>query len=621
MKKWWFMLIIFILMLGSANAFYKEKSIEWLNKTVKYDVSTAEEAAFSLLALKSNNAISKDYSGHLAFQQKKDEINNCFSKSSCNAKDTALASLVNSNFNLDNSNLLKWLDSLLTKADIEDWYIQINTINSGKCTILYDEGQIKIVEVDGTNKLKIENEAGEFDWIDVKTNLQLNFDKSIEEVIIDCSKPLATKISDPGMLISLLRIVDNKEYYIVQESKGNKATLKINNACYSDNLNGQCSKEASFYTAWVLKKLGKTQEQIKVIPYLQKNAVDDKDYAILFGITNDPRYAQFLVDNQNILGYWGNKDIVKTSFAVNALEQSTLYKEQVDSGKKWLESQQTVDEQANNGSFNKDVLDTATATYLVFTKGTLTTPPTSGISICGDGIKEGMEECDDNNKISGDDCSSGCKIESSECTKNSDCNDLNKICDNRVCISKCNSDEQCLLNQKCVLLTGKCEARAICGDGRCDVGESKTSCSEDCSEKVIICTEDSDCSSDETCDTSTGECKKNEVVECKEDNECDEGEVCDNGECKEKSGLGVLFWASLVIITAILAVGGYFAYHKFLTKPKFSQPSYLPRQPAQQAKPRYSQGSHMIQKKSNVDENLEKELDKSIKEAERLLKK
>ena len=72
-----------------------------------------------------------------------------------------------------------------------------------------------------------------------------------------------------------------------------------------------------------------------------------------------------------------------------------------------------------------------------------------------------------------------------------------------------------------------------------------------------------------------------------------------------------------------LGVGGYFAYNKFFKKPRQGNnnkgfPFTYDEQPK---KERTAYQPARVSKRSNVDESLEKELDKSIKEAEKLLRK
>src|SRR3989344_7413237 len=152
MKKWWIIALIFVTLISSVNAFSKEQGLEWLNKSIDFSSASIEESSFSLLALSLNGLMSKNSPGAVIFQQRKDLDDDCFPRGNCNVKDTALAALADKTISVDNSGLLTWLESTITKANVEDWYIQIHTTEAGKCTIVYDEDQTTIIDVNGLKK-------------------------------------------------------------------------------------------------------------------------------------------------------------------------------------------------------------------------------------------------------------------------------------------------------------------------------------------------------------------------------------------------------------------------------------------------------------------------------------
>ncbi len=610
MKKRLFILLIFILIIGNVDAFDKEKSVEWVKNNINENDPNTESISFGLLTLKSNNLMSQDSALYLSFQRRRGN-EGCFNMGSCNVKDTSLGTLVSSSFGSDYSDLSSWIDSSLGKADVEDWYLEVTTLSSGKCTITYDDEQKKVIEINGNGPLKIEGQSGEFNFIPLKS-IGVNLDKPIEEIIVDCAKPAEFALEDSAPLISLLRIVDNNVFYHYETKTGKEVRLTINNACYY-NSQGQCSKEDSFYAAWVLNKLGRSKDDIKIIPYLEKTASTNKDYAMLLSITNDQKYEKFLIDNQDTSGYWDNQDILTTSFAINALKSRSNVNE-LNKAINWVKSKQ-ISSQDNNGSYGS-VLNTAGVLYLVFDTSSYIPP-----SKCGNGVLDLGEECDGT-----EGCSSTCNLENeNSCSIDSDC-EIGEFCEEGKCKKMCKFNSECLNSQKpnCNIATGKCEFASSCNrDGICnsEYGETELNCSADC--KVSGCTKDNDCSYGEKC--KDGECKADEQTDtgCNDDSECSEDQICnlETNECEEKTGLGVLFWASLIIILGILGVGGYFGYHKFIKKERIPQNQFIPKQPIQVRQSYPINKPKPIFKKSKVDSNLERELDKSIRETQNLLKK
>ncbi|MEK6835261.1 MAG: hypothetical protein AABX61_03300 [Nanoarchaeota archaeon] len=595
MKKWGiYIFIIFVLALG-VFAYSKDKGLEWLKNNADWTNGAIEDNAFTLLALKSNNYDTSN--GYNVMVQRKDP-SNCYPNGNCNVKDTALAALALKFLNYDTKPLLGWLNSALTRADVKNWYIQINTDKSGNCSITYDSNQVKKAFVNSTQKIKIENRQINEDWINVEQDLGVVLDQPIEQIKVDC-----TQVNDPSIGISLLRIIKGTDFYIIQESQSSISNLVINNACYPSYVGGQCDKESSFYAAYSLKKMN---EDVKVTSYLLDKADNNLNNAMLYTITNNQKYIDSLIANQNPAGYWDNEDIYTTSFAINALK-STQHKDEFNNATQWLKSKQITGDLVNNGSFG-NVRDTAVALYLGLTDTISTSGGGGGNEICGDNIIETGEECDDGNNINGDDCSSICTNENSNksCIGDVDCS-FGEKCISQVCvISECTNDQGCPQNEYCDTFSKTCKSRVVkaeCGDGICSKTEDEFSCAQDC---------------------FINQTSNNEKI-CG-NNICDVGEDSQSCpiDCGEAEKSNALFWISLIIIILILGGGGYFAYTKFFKKPKGNKftPDYSygetpKKQQSQQVYPK-KQG---YSRKKDVDESLEDELDKSIREAEKLLRK
>ena len=592
MKKWVIYLFIILISSLSVFAYSKDISLKWLlnANNIKWSEGAIDEKAFSLLALNSNDHNTEIINNILL--QRKDPLN-CYPKGNCNVKDTALMALALKSSNLNITGLLSWLDSTLTKAQISNWYIQIKTDKTGNCILTYDQindeaYKTKKIFVNGTEKIKIDNKL--VDWISVERDLQAVLDKPVENIEVDC-----TQINDQDIVISLLRILNNEnDFYIIQESQSSVTDLTINNACYPSKKGGVCNEESSFYTAYVLNELD--NNNIKVLPYLLDKADTNLENSILYKITNDQKFADFLISKQNKKGYWDNQDIYGTSFAINALRNSN-YQEKIENSTEWLKSKQNAD-----GSFG-NVKNTGVAIYLALTED---------YSIIGD---DGNNESDSNETEDGDNSQENCQSDI-DCS-----NPDNQYCDENtnICLPREISGSECETDSDCTKSDEKCE------NGICK--------SNEVTEDNPECETDSDCTrSDEKCEN--GICKSNEVTEdnpeCETDSDCaGENEVCIENQCKinvtEKKGISL--WVVLLVIIAVLGIGGYFFYTKVLKKPgdrkpnsSYSfEPSFSNKQTSQRIIPqKQPQKSY---RRTNTDQRLETELDKSIKEAEKLLKK
>jgi len=553
MKKQVIYLIIVFILSISVFAYSKDLSLTWLSNpnNVKWSEGPIDEKAFALLALNANN-IPLGNTNDILLQRK--DQNDCYPKGNCNVKDTALMVLALKSSNINITGLLSWLNSALTKASVSNWYIQIKTEKVGNCTLTYDQVndetyKTKKIFVNGTEKIKIDNKL--VNWIDVQADLGLILDKPVENIEVDCNE-----VNDPDIVISLLRILNQEtNFYIIQESPAGSSTtdLTINNACYPIKKGGSCDEQSSFYAAYALKELG--NDNIQVLPYLLDKADTIFENAVLYKITNNQKFADYLISKQNKKSYWDNQDIFTTSFAINALRNSN-YQEKIENSTEWLKSKQ-----ASDGSFGS-IRNTGAAIYLVLTESA-STPYNQ----------------DNDNEEPSDDTTEQETTE--ECTEDSDCEDPEtQYCDPdlKKCVNRGNGEEN----------KPECETDS------------------DCTGMNEVCIEN--------------ECKK-------EENSSEDNSQDNNEEGTTESEKGGSSWIIILVVILVLglAVGAYFAYNKFLKKPgkpnspgpysfglqtnKPIQRTNIPQKPRQQYR------------RTATDDRLEQELDKSIREAENLLKK
>ena len=581
MKKWFIVIVLLILSLTIVSAYSKDVGLKWFDKNIDWTKATLQEFSLSFLALKLNNY---DVSKASRILGQRQDDTKCFPRGNCNVIDTSFALLA-----LNDANQT-WLDSTLTKAQVTNWYIQINTQKSGTCIINFEEGSVNVT-VNGTNPIQPYDK----NWISVEDDLKANLDKPFETINVNCNK-----VNDPSTIISLIRIVKDqygeKEFYIIKQESGSNIKLTINNACYPSFIGGQCDKDSSLYASWVLNKLNK---DVKVLPYLEDNANANKDYAILYSITKNEKYAQKLIDAQSSLGYWDNQDIFVTSLAINALKSNSKYTNYVNNATKWLEDQQ-VPSGKNEGSFGS-ILNTAAALYLVDTEQII--PNNGGGSVCGDNIQETGEECDGtaDQACPGlcDFLSCTCKPSQGNVTCSPDSLKPGSEC------SVCNSAGTAYTDDNF-----KCKVSEECKSGACLPLTSGATCGNNLKETGEDC--DGTDLSGETCESKDyvkGELKCTST--CRFDTS-----LC---ETSGTTGPGTWFWIGLIVIILILGGGGYFAYNKFFKKGKPSnQPEFLSKP---SIRPPSTLPSRKPLKKPGFDESIEHELDKSIKEAEKLLRK
>lgn len=534
----------------------------------------------------------------------------CFPKGSCSIKDTSFALLSLGNLNQNTEKIEEWLNGNLRDTEVGKWLIQITTSSQGSCSIRSGETEIN-VDLNENGEIVL-NGRNLGNWLDVERDL-----KAIEkrgDVSVSCPT------LGSNVIMTLLRQKANNEFIIAKEFSGSSATFNIDNSCYGT---GNCNAESSFYAAWALDSLDK---EVKTLPYLEDNAYDNIIYnSILYKITGKEKYALRVANLQSINGDFGN-NIFTTSIAINAIREDFDYQSNVTKAMVWLQSRQVRNDAATNGSIGGTKFFTGSSLYLALKEGSVIVPSIQGGTggYCGDGVVDlGLgEQCDlrYDTKAEGaeKDCENKCdiltcKCNEVQCTSDLQCNTPREYCDTATSqckenldIASCKKNEDCKANEKCDIVSGGyCIPRA-------DEKVEKTGCKTD-----------SDCVGiDQTCNVETGRCEeKGKVVK----------EVCGDGLCtisenentcpedckKEKEGLPI--WAWVLIFVLGLFILAYIIYAKFVNKsPKTSRRSF----PIEDKKSRSSQQEYYRPlERDHKDEALERELDRSIKEAQDLLKK
>ena len=613
MKRLLIFLIVILTLTSIANAetYSKQDALNWLYNETKGDESV-EEVSMGLIALNSNGF---RVDAPLTVFLQKNLDSNCFPKEGCGVKETSFGLFALGKLNQDTKNIEKWINDSLKDAYVGKWLVQITSGGQGTCTLKRGDREIS-VNVNGNEELVLDGrKIG--NWIDVERDLG--------NVEVTGTVSVNCPTIGSNVIISLIRQKSANEFIISKEVQGNSANLDIDNACYG--LNG-CDPESSFYAAWALNSLNK---EVSVVPYLEDVASDDSlHYAILAKLTNKERVYSTLANKQGVNGDFGN-NIFVTSLAVDALKGNTAYQANVTKALLWLQSRQVRDSAATNGSLENSEFFTSSAVYFALREGTVTAPritftngTISGGGYCGDTIVDLQlgEECDSSidtiKEGAQKDCERSCDVLSCKCNKpqckdSNECNTPKEYCEV--------ASSQCRVNQT----IKPCKSNVDCNsDETCDIVKGGFCLPRS---PVVIpgiegCKKDSDCSGvSQVCDIATGKCKEEEVkptkAECGNDLcEKDEDETNCPVDCKKKNALPMWIWIVIALISLVLLA--YIIYSKFVKAPPKAKKTFY--EPAR-TNTTESKSYYRPLERSNKDEALERELDKSISEAQSLLKK
>ena len=261
------------------------------------------------------------------------------------------------------------------------------------------------------------------------------------------------------------------------------------------------------------------------------------------------------------------------------------------------------------------------------------------------------ECCDEECAITIEDCGDTVCDEDKECsTCSSDCL-IEDCCGNNVCNSilgedtiSCPQDCTCIENNDCEVSEGEnllnCPNDCYCGNDKCEPTEDAKSCPGDCKTTPLTCEIGESCSRndcigeyDSNCKCSNLECPPERAIEICDDKidndedkliDCKDSDCAEDSACeKKKSPIGSI----LIIFAIIILLGiGYFLFQKF----KGGKPSSgSSKKPPSEFRPFTSRlekekpeafktiMTPFRQGKTKVEEELER----SIEEAKKILKK
>ncbi len=561
-------LITFLLLASSVSAlnFSSDRGYDWLLSKGSSEGSYENSVFSTSLAVLAYDSAGASTQAKYSLSWIKDQQDPkyCFPKGACTVKDTALAVLALNALSESTDYQENWLINAQSASSSRgNWWLQVITEGEGICTISYQKNNQTVYENITVNK-------GVFNCGPSPTFFDLNNCLQAKSIItttptfnffVDCQDITSSTI------ITLIYNSDTS-YYIMDQSDSATANMFINNGCFGKTANTACDYESSLYALWALSTI---QSKATPLPYLEEG-YDEKNIlhtSMLLLSTGSQLYYDNLKLRQNKEnGGWDNS-VFNTALAVKALNTQALDAEMVNLAKTWLE-----DKQAEDGSWNQNIKDTAMALYSSFQDNTLPS--------CTDGKKNGFEE--------GEDCGGPCEPCEEICNHDGYCDDsFGEDCDN--CPDDCTS----------------CDAD--CGNGYCDSGEDAFSCPEDCGcgngfcdingdEDSQNCPDDCECG-DWICDYAEenydgyecpDDCDNEPVCECSFDSDCSDGKKCDGCDCITSTTPdpeGSLTWIWIILIILLLVIVGYYFYAKkkgkdplaFIKKKPKSPPPRMPFRP------------------------------------------
>ncbi len=584
-------LLGFLGVVGAQSSFDAQKGYEWLVSQCQNGNCDGDLIATAFYTLAMKDAGQVDYAEEGLDYIKSRKANNeaCWPSGSCKVKETAFALWVLKEFGEDVDAGDRWLNDALSAApSLQDfWFLEVVTSNNGTCKISYALGNNDTIQRD------VSVNAGRFPDCPGAVNTFFNLNTCLQNNLLNNNPALELDINcnqlGPSTILSVIFNTASL-YYVIEEAETSRKVITIQNGCLGTTKNSACNYDTSLFSNWLLSAIG---SDTTVLLYVKNNADELKavDNSLLYLSASQAlrqKYLDNLIGLQRNDGSF-NKQVFETAIATLALRQSGQG-QALTSAVDWLKSKQRPD-----GSWDNSELKTAATLYAAFTSEAISLPPigsagpgkspgpSSEPGFCGDGT------CDpDENSVS---CASDCP--SSVCVVNG------------ICETYANED------------SSNCQQDCTCGDGICDDAESTASCTEDCGEPTTqqpaVCG-NGVLEGAEECDIDT-------ATGFGDDSACP-GKCTASCSCGEKKK-GFPWWITIVL--AIAVVVAIVMYMRFKGSPggkrkpsgfSFGADIKMPKMPASRTQVRYPQ-----QQQSQKSSKVEDELDKSIEEAKKLLGK
>lgn len=668
------LIILTITAQGAEDKFDIQKTYNWiLLQESNGSYGSIIDTSAAVIALKASGQNPTNSIDYLASQE---SAQNCWPKTGCKTKDTAFSMLAYNSMGVATEDVKIWIRNAQTAAmQTGNWWIEITTEKEGICIIKYTKSDKELQKNIKVEKGKFP-ECGNTTFLNLNNCIEPNFIKNnpTAKLYVDCGTLDDSKIS--------LIYNTASSYYILTESQERVAELDLENGCYGiGSKDSICNYDSTLYTNWVLGLAG-AEPTSKIYLRERYDKTNTIHQALLYLILKDNKYLEELKTRQRNDGSWDG-DVYKTAMALLAIKELPDYTSQYTKGVNWIKTKQKTDGSFGDVTTTAIALYAAFTDEQIEFPSCSNDEKDSGERgvDCG-GICEQYDNCCNNKaKDSGEegiDCGGTCKsCTEVVCNKNDKCDedlgeDCNncpsdcQICDNPLCKNGildsetseegvdcggqcssckkevCNNDDKCdtdLLERgyEANENSENCPNDCTCGDSVCDEKEDSTSCSKDCVETSgTKCNDDGTCDSDESCSCGdcSGEdrCAEEETTECNDDGTCDADESsisCPNDCEKEKGGFS---WIWMAVLFILLAALGYLFYKRKGKGKKKTEPFDFGERYTRRTEPKeFKQAETPKEDKKTVriipmrgkeeQTEVEKELERSIKEAKRLINK
>ena len=562
--------IIFLFLVLLISVTYASQETDWLLQEYNKRPRDFEETSLSILALKKQLGTASSLSAES--EKLKEYLEACAVANNCNNRDAAfivwaLKESGDNSATLDKA--VNWLINSRTMFTSEydpnaDWLIQAVSNSAGSCIVNNTESQ---------QQRSFNVQQGYTPWENVNALITQN----TKELIIDCQ---SLQSVDSISLIKRITISGIVNYFIKEEVKNDKVVeLQLGIPCWGPTYRSTCNQEITSIVLLALFKNGKSPDPAWL---QQQQLLTPLQASILYRITNNNQYLSSLESSQAQAGYWQPIDIETTSLVYSFIPADSA---QAKRALAWIQGQK-----AEEGCWPKplnlcNLKSTASTLYALGAS----TNATSASSPAAGNATSNATATPAPSRIGLDDCDAPC-LDNQGCVCQSECkNRLIEKGDN--CGGPEDTTDDSRLGELCFTISG-CEGQYD-SFGRCQDIQGDNCPAEDIADDLE---------------------EEAATADTKED--------ADSKTTGKEEGSSALFWLLMVIAALMALVGGsYIAWKKGLIKfKKKATPEYQPRMKLPREFHQEAYQPRMKQKKHPVQKFLDKELDKSIEDLEKLLK-